>query len=293
MAPSNSFWARSRSTRRPRSSSRSFPRSAFSWANLEPSCPRPLFTPGQAVVRGGGSGIDALVPLGDLPLPGVEGLRRLLVLRFRLQDLFLSADQIPLSPLEDFRRRVLVCLRLHQALLAGLEVRFRLLDRGFTGRQLGGFRGSGARRLETLCKRVRPMGLGLKLGLRASEFGLEFDLAALESPVRRMQRFLEPVDRLVPLRNLAVASLKKFASFVEFLRVRLLSRLFPLCELFLRLLQLLICLLDAALPLFDRLEGVLCLENSFRRGPRRLRRGRFALPDPSLAARQRGLALPE
>src|SRR2546428_13367837 len=59
----------------------------------------------------------------------------------------------------------------------------------------------------SLRERVRPVGLGLELGLRTREFGLEFDLAALEGPVCRMQRFLEPVERLVPLRNLAVAGL--------------------------------------------------------------------------------------
>jgi len=50
-----------------------------------------------------------------------------------------------------------------------------------------------------------------------------------------MQRLLEAVDRLVALRNLAVAGLKKFASFVEFLRMRLFSRLFPFYNLFFRL----------------------------------------------------------
>ena len=194
-----------------------------------------LFTTRNAVFCGRRSRLDPLVPLGDLALPNMECLRRFLVLGFRLQDFFVSADQISLLALEDLRRRVELGLRLRQALLAGLEVRLRLFHRGFTRCQIARFRRCGSRALEVLREGIPPVGLGLELGLDAGEFGLEFDLAALKGLVGRMQRRLEAVDRLVALRNLAVAGLKKFASFVEFLRMRLLSRLFPFYNLFFRL----------------------------------------------------------
>src|SRR5437870_6714512 len=68
------------------------------------------FAPREAFLRGGRSRFHALVSLSEFPRACREGLRLLFVLRLRLQDLLLPADQIPLSPLEDLRRRVYVSL---------------------------------------------------------------------------------------------------------------------------------------------------------------------------------------
>src|SRR5207244_13446952 len=126
---------------------------------------------------------------------------------------------------------------LRQALLAGLEVRLRPFHRGFARCQIARFRRCGSRALEVLREGIPPVGLGLELGLRAGEFGLEFDLAALKGLVGRMQRLLEAVDRLGALRNLAGWGLTQFASLVELLRLRVLSRLIPSYKLFLALPQ--------------------------------------------------------
>ena len=75
--------------------------------------------------------------------------------------------------------------------------------------------------------------------------------------------------------------------------MRVLSRLFPFGNFVFRFFQLRLFLLDGALPFFDHLERVLRLQGSFRSGPRGLRRVGFALADPSLAPRQRGLASSE
>src|SRR3989449_387430 len=68
------------------------------------------FAPREPFLRGGRSRFHALVSLSEFPRACREGLRLLFVLRLRLQDLLLPADQIPLSPLEDLRRRVYVSL---------------------------------------------------------------------------------------------------------------------------------------------------------------------------------------
>ena len=129
------------------------------------------------------------------------------------------------------------------------------------------------------------MGFRLELRLRAGEFRLEFDFAALQPVIRRMQRFLELVGLFVPLRNLAVSGLKKFACFVELNGMRLISRPFAFCNFLFRLFQVLLDLLDGPLAFLDRLQSVLRLQGSFRSGSSSLRRLGFALPDPSLAAR--------
>ena len=135
--------------------------------------------------------------------------------------------------------------------------------------------------------------LGFERGLRPCDLGFEFEFASLESLVGAPQGRLQPLDLLDPLRIFTVSILEKFARFVELSRMRFLSRLFPFGDFLSCLLQVFLGLLDDPLPLLDCFERVLRLQGPFRGGSRSLRRLGFALPDPSLAARQGGLALPE
>src|SRR3989441_7667679 len=137
------------------------------------------------------------------------------------------------------------------------------------------------------------MRLGFKRGLCLRDFGFEFEFASLESLVGGPNGRLQPFDLLDSLRVFSVSILEQLAGLVEFLRVRLLSRLFPSRQLLLLLLEFLLGLLEGALSLVDRLQGRLRLEGSFRRRAGSLLRPHFTCSDACLVCGQRAFAVHE
>src|SRR5947209_11801617 len=138
-----------------------------------------------------------------------------------------------------------------------------------------------SRGVEILLQSAGSIRLRLEGGLRASDFRFEFEFAALQGFVGRLQGCSQTFGFLGPLRNLPSPGLEEFSVVLDLARANLVLRLVLFCQAFRSFLHPLLGFFGGSFSFFDGLERLFGLEHSLRRQSRRF----FGLRLPRLELR--------